>query len=101
MAYNFNKTKAQLNEISDIIEQQRKIIVRAKKMLQDGENALAAIPGTYGGLASEIDAYVAANPGDAAAVRQQEDKDNMLADRAALITIFQGFIADGNAYDVS
>jgi len=101
MAFNYTKSKAALDTIAQRTDRYRKQIVAMQTQIQDMGNGLNGMPTEYSGLVGEIDAEATASPTDEALQMLKLEKDKLVADFQALLSVVQAIQTDLNAYDVS
>ena len=93
MALTFTEAKTALDEIADRSTQNSKRLANAKTLLAQAQSDLAAMPGTYSSIISDINAEAAANPSDDAWTLAKAEKDQMVSDFQALKTEVDAVIA--------
>ena len=82
----YTTTKATLDEISKESEEARKMLDRAKVMINDADTRLASLQTTYSSFITQLNTDAAANPADPAWINAKAEKDQIVSDFQALKT---------------
>ena len=89
----YDEIKSGLNAISSEITKARSLFARARAIMVDAEAILAAMPGKWSSLGSEINAAATANPNDDNYQLAKGEKDKLAANFQGLKTYASALIA--------
>lgn len=82
----FAQMKAALDDISTVITQRRKQVDDTLSQTTQAESALTSLQTTYSPIITDINAFLAANPTNDAALVLKAEKDLLVAEFTALKT---------------
>lgn len=82
----FTELDSMLRGAADTLETQRNKAKQGKSAVTSAATSIAGLPAVYAGLATAVNAFLAANPDDPAAVDLKARKDFLVADFTAANT---------------